>query len=145
MAKGAGKKARKRKGAARGGDSRAARLERALAAGLKREAKAASRLEAARLEVAVLRIALAEVLGDEVGPPESSALPAAASAAPAAATRKAAAAEPKAAGARPRAAATRKAAAAKPKAPASTTAAPEPQAGPAGRRRRAPRPAPPEG
>jgi outer membrane protein TolC len=44
---------------------RAARLEKALAAGLKREAKAASRLEAAQLEVAVLRAALAEVVGEE--------------------------------------------------------------------------------
>jgi outer membrane protein TolC len=44
---------------------RAARLGKALAAGLKREAKAASRLQAAQLEVAVLRAALAEVVGEE--------------------------------------------------------------------------------
>ena len=43
---------------------RVERLEKALAAGLKREAKAASRLETAQLEVAVLRIALAELVGE---------------------------------------------------------------------------------
>jgi hypothetical protein len=55
---------RKRKAAGPPPDRRAERLEKALAAGLKREAKAASRLEAAQLEVAVLRAALAEVLGE---------------------------------------------------------------------------------
>jgi len=43
---------------------RVERLEKALGAGLKREAKAASRLEAAQIEVAVLRMALAEVIGE---------------------------------------------------------------------------------
>ena len=60
-----GKRARggkKRAGPSR--DRRAERLEKALAAGLRREAKAASRLEAAQLEVAVLRAALAEVLAE---------------------------------------------------------------------------------
>lgn len=59
---------------------RAARLEKALAAGLKREAKAASRLEAAQLEVAVLRAALAEVVGEEpaeIPPPPAAKAPAA--------------------------------------------------------------------
>jgi hypothetical protein len=67
--------AKKRVGPSR--DRRAERLEKALAAGLKREAKAASRLEAAQLEVAVLRAALAEVLGDEPGdvPPAPAEVP----------------------------------------------------------------------
>lgn len=55
---------RKKKAAGLPPGDRAERLEKALAAGLKREAKAASRLEAAQLEVAVLRAALAEVLGE---------------------------------------------------------------------------------
>lgn len=63
MAKGTRTK-RKKKAAGPPPDDRAERLEKALAAGLKREAKAASRLEAAQLEVAVLRAALAEVLGE---------------------------------------------------------------------------------
>lgn len=68
MAKGSGKKASKKpKGAPTGRDRRAERLERALAAGLKRESKAASCLEAAQLEVAVLRMALAEVVGEGPG------------------------------------------------------------------------------
>ena len=59
-----GKRSKKAPSAAGGPRRRAARLEKALAAGMKREAKAASRLEAAQLEVAVLRMALAEVVGE---------------------------------------------------------------------------------
>jgi hypothetical protein len=65
MSKSSGKKlSKKSKDAVSGRDRRAGRLEEALAAGLKREAKVASRLEAAQLEVAVLRMALAEVVGE---------------------------------------------------------------------------------
>lgn len=65
MAKGSGKKgSKKTSSGAAGPRKRAAKLEKALAAGLKREAKTASRLEATRLEVAVLRMALAEVVGE---------------------------------------------------------------------------------
>ncbi len=68
MSKGSGRKlSKKSKDAAGGRDRRAGRLEKALAAGLKREAKVASRLEAAQLEVAVLRMALAEVVGEIFG------------------------------------------------------------------------------
>jgi hypothetical protein len=70
MSKGSGKKlSKKSKGAIGGRDRRAGRLEKALAAGLKREAKVASRLEAAQLEVAVLRMALAEVVGEVFAEP----------------------------------------------------------------------------
>ncbi len=66
MAKGSGPKARKKDKRAGPGRGRGAeRLEQALAAALRREAKAASRLEAAQLEVAVLRIALSEVVAKE--------------------------------------------------------------------------------
>ncbi len=65
MAKGSGRKrSKKPAGAAIASRERARRLEKALAAGLRREAKAASRLEAAQIEVAVLRTALAEVVGE---------------------------------------------------------------------------------
>ena len=113
MAKGTGKKRSKKAADAPGASrNRAVRLEKALAAGLKREAKAASRLEAARIEVAVLRMALAEVVGEEspesapVAVPEVVSQPAPkAPAAPKAAPAKAAPA--KAAPARPAAGSTR--------------------------------------
>jgi hypothetical protein len=61
---------RKRKEAPRPAPGRRAeRLQKALAAALEREAKAASRLEARQLEVAVLRAALAEVLAQEAPAP----------------------------------------------------------------------------
>ena len=62
-----GKRSKKAAGAAITSRDRATRLEKALAAGLRREAKAASRLEAAQIEVAVLRMALAEVVGEAGG------------------------------------------------------------------------------
>jgi hypothetical protein len=65
MAKGS-KAKRGKKGPGFSVERRAAKLEKALAAGLRREAKAASRLEAVQLEVAVLRSALSEVLGSPV-------------------------------------------------------------------------------
>jgi hypothetical protein len=75
MSKSSGKKlSKKSKDAVSGRDRRAGRLEEALAAGLKREAKVASRLEAAQLEVAVLRMALAEVVGEVFGEPEPGAV-----------------------------------------------------------------------
>ena len=70
MAKRTDKKRSKKAAGAKGAPgTRAARLEKALAASLKREAKAASRLEAVQLEVAVLRIALAEVVGESESAP----------------------------------------------------------------------------
>jgi len=111
MAKGSGKKgSNKASRATVGPRQRAARLEKALAGGLKREAKAASRLQAAQLEVAVLRMALAEVVGEvrvEAGPaavveavvPPG---PKKAAARPRAPRAPAAAAAPKAPAARPR-------------------------------------------
>lgn len=69
MAKRTGKKRAKKSADAEGAPgTRAARLENALAKSLEREAKAASRLEAVQLEVAVLRIALAEVVGEGTRP-----------------------------------------------------------------------------
>jgi hypothetical protein len=74
MAKGSGKKSSKRSRAAKAAAAitareRVARLEKALAAGLRREAKAASQLERAQLEVAVLRMALAELIAEADGAP----------------------------------------------------------------------------
>ena len=63
------KRSKKAAGAKDAQGTRAARLEKALAASLKREAKAASRLEAVQLEVAVLRMALAEVVGERATVP----------------------------------------------------------------------------
>ena len=76
MAKGSGGK-RSKKSAVDGKEwsQRAARLEKALARSLRREAKAASRLEAAQLEVAVLRVALAEVIGKQAPVPAPDAVP----------------------------------------------------------------------
>lgn len=149
MAKGSGKKGSKKRSRATGGPrQRAARLEKALAAGLKREAKAASRLEASQLEVAVLRMALAEVIGE--GPAVAESATAVAVVVPP---------EPKAMAARPRAprtpaaakspaarktpAATKPSAAAKsPAAAKPHTASPAAAKAPAGRPRRITRPAP---
>jgi len=75
MAKGTGRKRSKKAAAATGASpSRAVRLEKALAASLRREAKAASRLEAAQIEVAVLRVALAEVVGEGAAVPAPEAI-----------------------------------------------------------------------
>lgn len=124
MAKGSGKKGSKKGSQAPGGPrQRAARLEKALAASLKREAKAASRLQAAQLEVAVLRMALAEVVGE---------VPA--EAAPAGVVEVVVRPQPKSAAARPRT----------PKAPAAAKSPAAPKTAPktsAGRPRRT-RPAP---
>lgn len=90
-----GKRAKGRKNAAGPPrDRRAARLEKALTAGLRREAKAASRLEAAQLEVAVLRAALVEVLGEAAADAPVGATFGAASPSPAKAAGKAATATP---------------------------------------------------
>jgi len=103
MAKGSGKKgSKKTSSGVTGPRQRAAKLEKALAAGLKREAKTASRLEATQLEVAVLRMALAEVVGEVPAEPA----PAAAAKAPAKpATEKKAATPKRPAGSKPAAAA----------------------------------------
>ncbi|HSW43607.1 MAG TPA: hypothetical protein VLM76_13965 [Patescibacteria group bacterium] len=76
MAKGTGKK-RSQKAADTAGTrrNRAGRLEKALAASLRREAKAATRLEVAQLEVAVLRVALAEVIREGTAVPAPNAGP----------------------------------------------------------------------
>ena len=78
MAKGSGKKAGKRSGSAKAAEDRTiARIEKALEAALKREAKAASRLEAARAEAATLRALLAGALASPAEPPAVAAGPAA--------------------------------------------------------------------
>jgi hypothetical protein len=69
VAKRTDKKRSKKAAAAVPVGERIARLEKALAAGLRREAKAASRLETAQLEVAVLRMALAELVAEAGGAP----------------------------------------------------------------------------
>ncbi len=69
MAKRTDKKRAKRAATAVTMGERIERLEKALAAGLRREAKAASRLETAQLEVAVLRMALAELVAEASGAP----------------------------------------------------------------------------
>jgi len=78
VAKRTDKKRSKKAAAAVPVGERIARLEKALAAGLRREAKAASRLETAQLEVAVLRMALAELVAEASGapPPAAPARPA---------------------------------------------------------------------
>lgn len=69
-----GKRSKNAAGAAITVGERVVRLEKALAAALKREAKAASRLEAVRVEVAVLRLALAEVVGEVTAAPSTAAI-----------------------------------------------------------------------
>jgi hypothetical protein len=69
VAKRTDKKRSRKAGAAVPVGERIERLEKALAAGLRREAKAASRLETAQLEVAVLRMALAELVAEANGAP----------------------------------------------------------------------------
>lgn len=98
MAKGTGKK-RSQKAADAAGKrrTRAGRLEKALAASLRREAKAAARLEAAQLEVAVLRVALTEVIREGTAVPAPAAGPEAAPEVETPPTPKPAAARPRAA------------------------------------------------
>jgi hypothetical protein len=130
MSKGSSKKGSKKPAEPSLAD-RAQRLEKALAAGLKREAKAASRLETAQLEVAVLRIALAELVGEATDAPSVLVVEVAGPPAPKPPAAKPAAAKPavKPAAAKPAA----KPAAAKPAAakPAAKPAAAKPAAKPA--------------
>jgi hypothetical protein len=119
MSKGSSKKGSKKPAEPSLAD-RAQRLEKALAAGLKREAKAASRLETAQLEVAVLRIALAELVGEATDAPSVLVVEVAGPPAPKPPAAKPAAAKPAAA----------KPAAAKPAAkPAATPRATRPRPG----------------
>jgi hypothetical protein len=149
MARAAGRKRSKKAADTAGAPgSGAARLEKALAASLKREAKAASRLEAVQLEVAVLRAALAEVAGegsvvptpDALSPVEAPPSPKPAAVRPRAAKKPAAtktppatraAAAQKPAAAKKPAATVVKPAPARRAAPAMTTAAPSPAPAPA--------------